>query len=107
MHFLQKIFDLAHRYRFYSITGGIFLTWVFFIDTYSVFTQIGMYRQINSLENEVEFYDQKIKQTEAQQKEVLGSPQLVEKFARERYLMKKPKETVYVLVNKDNKPIEK
>jgi cell division protein DivIC len=38
---------------------------------------------------------------------VMGNKKLVEKFAREKYLMKKPKEEIFVIVDEENQPIEK
>jgi cell division protein FtsB len=37
----------------------------------------------------------------------MGNPALLEKYAREKYFMKRPKEDVFVIVDQDNQPIEK
>jgi len=37
----------------------------------------------------------------------MGNKKLVEKFAREKYLMKKPQEEIFVIVGEDNQPLEK
>jgi cell division protein DivIC len=39
--------------------------------------------------------------------EVMGNKKLIEKFAREKYLMKRPNEEIFVIVDEDNQPIEK
>ncbi|TAH14715.1 MAG: septum formation initiator family protein, partial [Runella slithyformis] len=37
----------------------------------------------------------------------LSSDKLREKYAREKYFMKKPTEDVFVIVNEQNEPLEK
>jgi cell division protein FtsB len=37
---------------------------------------------------------------------VIGNPALLEKYAREKYLMKKPKQDIFVIVDEANQPIE-
>lgn len=66
-----------------------------------------MYRELGRLEDEKKYYIQKIKEVETERIEVMGNKKLVEKFAREKYLMKKPKEEIFVIVDEDNQPIEK
>lgn len=69
-------------------------------------SMLSLRKKIVELEDEVAFYDEKIKEVEQDKKEVLGSHSLQEKFAREKYFMKKADEEVFVIVDKDNKPIE-
>ena len=98
---------LLHKYRFYTLTfAGLFL-WMLFFDINDIFTQIKMYRELGRLEDEKKYYIEKIKEVEKERIEVMGNKKLVEKFAREKYLMKKPKEEIFVIVDEDNQPIEK
>ncbi len=50
------------------------------------------------MEAEKEFYEQQIKQVNQDREELLTNDQQLEKVAREKYLMKKPEEDVYVIV---------
>jgi cell division protein FtsB len=59
-----------------------------------------MSRQISQLEDQKEFYLEKKEKIKAEREELVSNPQLLEKFARERYLMKKPTEDIYVIVEK-------
>jgi cell division protein FtsB len=52
---------------------------------------------LRSLESEKEYYRQKIAEVEKDRKELLTNKELLEKFAREKYLMKKEKEDVFVI----------
>jgi cell division protein DivIC len=98
---------LLHKYRFYTLTFTGLLVWMLFFDVNDVWTQIKMYRELGRLEDEKKYYVQKIKEVEKERIEVMGNKKLVEKFAREKYLMKKPQEEIFVIVDEDNQPIEK
>lgn len=41
----------------------------------------------------------------SEEREVMGNEASIEKFAREKYYMKKEGETVFILVDKKDKPI--
>ena len=54
----------------------------------------------NFFDIQKEFYKQKKVQVQQERKELFGNPELLEKIAREKYLMKKPTEDLYVVVEK-------
>ena len=60
-----------------------------------------MASKLRALENEKEYYAEKIKEVEKDRKELMGTPELLEKFAREKYLMKKPGEEIFVIDTKE------
>jgi cell division protein DivIC len=90
--------------NFYLITGLVFLVWMLFFDANDLVSQWRKSRKLGELEAEKEYYQQKIVEVTAEREELKSNPQLLEKFARENYLMKRPTETVYIVVNK---PVEK
>ncbi len=49
------------------------------------------------MEEEKSYYEEKVKEVEQDRKELMGNDELLEKFAREKYLMKKKTEDVYVI----------
>ena len=57
-----------------------------------------MSSQLKDLENEREYYQQKIIEVQAERDALLKDRVKLEKFAREHYLMKKPTEDIYILV---------
>jgi cell division protein FtsB len=59
-----------------------------------------MSRQISQLEDQKEFYLEKKEKIKAEREELVSNSELLEKFAREKYLMKKPTEDIYVIVEK-------
>ncbi len=90
---LPKIFK-----NFYFLFTVGFLIWMMFLDANDLGTQIQRSRRQSVLEKEKEFYQQKIRQVEKEREELLSNDELLEKFSREKYLMKKPGEDVYVIV---------
>jgi len=57
-----------------------------------------MKRQLIRLEEDKEYYTEKIEEVKMEREALIGNKQKLEKFARENYLMKKPSEDVYILV---------
>ena len=101
----QKIF---HRLRNFYVASGLgLLLWMTFFDANDLPTQIRNWWKLRELDGDAKFYQTKIKDIQTKRQEVLGNDQLHEKFARENYLMKKPGEDVFVIVDEHNEPLEK
>lgn len=71
-----------------------------FIDSNSVIIHLRLTKKLWDLENQKEYYQEKKQQIKAEREELMSNAELLEKFARERYLMKKPTEDLYVVVEK-------
>ena len=98
---------LRYLRNFYVATGLGLLVWMTFFDANDLPTQIRNRWQLYKLDEEAKFYQAKIEAVQKERREVLGSDQLREKFAREKYLMKKEGEEVFVIVDENNEPLEK
>ncbi len=98
---------LRYLRNFYVATGLGLLVWVTFFDANDLPTQIRNWWKLHELDDESKFYQAKIKSVQIEREEILGNDQLREKFAREKYLMKKEGEDVFVIVDEHNEPIEK
>ena len=96
MEILKRIFS-----NFYIIIGVIFLVWLTFFDSNDLYTQLKQTAKLKGLEDEKEFYVEKIAEVKADREELLSNDELLEKFARENYLMKKPTEDIYVIVENE------
>ncbi|MCK5206683.1 MAG: septum formation initiator family protein [Cyclobacteriaceae bacterium] len=83
---------------FYFITGMLFIFWMLFLDSNDVYTQNRLRRQLKTLNREKEFYQQKIEEVKQEREQLLTDTEALEKFAREKYLMKKESEDLYVIV---------
>jgi len=73
-----------------------FATWMLFLDNYSYFDHRVLNNQIEELEDNKTYYQEEIKKDEAQIKQ-LKNPEQVEKYAREKYYMKKDSEDIYLI----------
>ena len=84
--------------NFYVVTGLIFLTWMIFLDSNDFISRFKLSSKLRSLENEKIYYEDKIKEVEKERNELFGDRESLEKFAREKYLMKKENEDVFIIV---------
>lgn len=96
MHF----FDRVPRFlrSFYFLTGLGFLIWMFIFDANDFVRQYQMYAEWQRVQVERDYYLREIEKVKKDRAELLSSPELLEKFARENYIMKRPGEDVFVLV---------
>lgn len=82
---------------FYFIGTMIFLIWMLFLDSNDFISQYKSTQRLQELEEEKAYYEKKIGEVEKDRQELMGNDELLEKFAREKYLMKKKSEDVYVI----------
>lgn len=104
MNFVKRLF--WGEYRFYSISTSVLFVWMFVLDSNDLTIQYRLWSELSDMKAEKAFYQQKIKELEKEKRMVIGNPALLEKYAREKYLMKKPKQDIFVIVDETNKPIE-
>lgn len=83
--------------NFYVVTGLLFFIWLLLLDSNDLISRFKMTAKVNSLENEKEFYLEKITEVEKDRAELLTNKELLEKFAREKYLMKKESEDIFII----------
>ncbi|MFZ6009363.1 MAG: FtsB family cell division protein [Bacteroidota bacterium] len=84
--------------NFYMVTGAIFFMWVLCLDSNNLITRFQLTSKLSSLEDEKEYYEKKIQDVEKDREELFGTRELVEKFAREKYLMKKETEDIFIVI---------
>jgi cell division protein DivIC len=84
--------------NFYIVSGLIFLIWMLFLDSNDFISRYKLTAKLRSLEGEKEYYTEKIKEVEKDREELMGNRELLEKFAREKYLMKKETEDIFIVV---------
>ncbi len=83
--------------NFYFIIGVIFIIWMLFIDSNDLYSQFKKRGKLKELEQQKAYYTQMIKEVQKDREELLSNNELLEKFAREKYLMKKESEDLYIL----------
>ncbi len=85
------------------LSGTFFVLWMLFFDRNDLMSQYQYWSQLNKLESEKAFYTKEIKKTRKDLYELNTNPRMLEKFARERYLMKKENEDIFVIVKESSK----
>jgi cell division protein FtsB len=68
-----------------------------FLDSNDLISRFKMSSKLRSLDREKEFYQEKIADVEKDRTELLTNKELLEKFAREKYLMKKESEDLFII----------
>ena len=74
----------------------VFLVWMTFFDENNFISQVQNRMKLGELVEEQEHYVREIEQSDADLKLLQNDKELLEKFARERYLMKKENEDIFV-----------
>ena len=104
MQFLRHFRFLKNFYLASSI--GL-LVWLLFFELTSIPDQFKNWWKLQELESEKEYYAEQIELLQKEQASTLGTDKLMEKYAREKYFMKKDSEDVYVLVDEKGEAFEK
>ncbi|MEM9895953.1 MAG: septum formation initiator family protein [Bacteroidota bacterium] len=86
--------------NFYVLASLFFLTWLLFIDSNDLLLQSSLIQKEKKLKQTKEFYEEQILEIKNQHEALANNPKLLEKLAREKYLMKKKDEDLYILVEK-------
>lgn len=81
----------------YLITTLALATWIIFFDRNDAFTQYDLYAQVQRLKSERDYYKQDIEKNRQMILELQTNQEVLEKYAREVHLMKKPNEDVFVI----------
>lgn len=84
----------------YVLGTLFFIFWMFFIDSNNVINQFKLSSKLRDLNDQKEFYQERKEIIKEEREELMSNPELLEKFAREKYLMKKKTEDLYVIVEK-------
>lgn len=80
----------------YLVILTVFVVWMLFFDENSYLTHREFNKEINELERWIDYHKQKIAEDKETIKKLQDSLEL-ERYAREKYLMKKENEDVYII----------
>ena len=89
---LKKIFTNK-----YLITGIAFAVWIMFFDRNDLPSQISRIRELNKIERNEKNMAVQIVNAQKELKLLKTNPETLEKYAREKYLMKKDNEDLYIV----------
>ena len=92
---LLTIWNYIRRHK-YMITVLIFMVVIGFLDENSLIQRVKHRSEISALNGEIEKYRKQYEEDTEKLKELTTNPEALEKIAREKYLMKKPDEDIFV-----------
>ncbi|MBN8696278.1 MAG: septum formation initiator family protein [Bacteroidetes bacterium] len=93
---MKKVLPILRNKYLLTIVG--LAVWIAFFDKNDLKTQLELRDDVKKLEEERNYYATEIKQITSDIKELNTNPKTLEKFAREKYLMKKDNEDIFVIV---------
>ncbi|RCH56910.1 septum formation initiator family protein [Mucilaginibacter hurinus] len=83
--------------KFFLVTVA-FAAWLIFFDKNDLLSHYEYHQQLEKLKAERDFYQKETDKVTKDLDELSSNPQQLEKFAREKYLMKKDNEDVFLVV---------
>jgi len=92
--------------NFYTATLVAWLVWILVLDNNNLRVVISNRMKMKELEKEKSVLKEKIGQVKKERDEVFGNPKMLEKWAREKFMMRRPNEDVYVIIDENNEPAE-
>jgi cell division protein FtsB len=94
MQAIKKIIPFVANRYFISILA--FVLWMLFFDQRNFFLQKDRAAELEKLEQAKGYYEKEISTTQEQLNNLQSNPGAVEKYARERYLLRREGEEVYI-----------
>ena len=80
----------------YVIVLAFFIVWMLFLDNTSYMEHRILNKQLNELEDNKKYYKEEIRKDSIDIK-LLNNPDQIEKYAREKYYMKRDSEDIYII----------
>ncbi len=80
----------------YLLSIAAFVVWIIFFDENNMFIQRQRTQELNELNSKVEYYRQQVAETRQELKDLQNDPVVLEKYAREKYFMKRDNEEVFI-----------
>ena len=82
----------------YFLSALAFVVWMLFFDKNDMLSQYEYRTEVNKLQVEKDFYEKEITHVKKDLDELTTDLNTAEKFAREKYFMKKDNEDVFVII---------
>lgn len=98
---LLKIWRILRNY--YVLATLVFVVWVGFIDTDNFISQRKQRKEVDDLLAKKKFYTEEIQKMKKLSNDLATNKEAMERYGRETYLMKKPNEDIFLVVNEPSK----
>lgn len=99
--FLKKRIVPILKSKYFLTTLGL-AVWIIFFDKNDLVSQRKLTEDLNNLKKERDYFQSEITKSEKDMMELRTNPENLEKFAREKYLMKKDNEDIFVIVEEQS-----
>lgn len=86
----------------YAVALIVFFIWIMFFDRNRVINQVRLIGHLNDLKGEREYYQEEIHADSAALHVLESDKEELERFAREKYLMKKDNEDVFLVLESED-----
>lgn len=100
MSFIKDTFKIFRNKYIFSITA--FIAFMLFIDHNDFFIQWSRKSDLKKIKETKIFYTKKIEETQQQLANLENNPAALEKYAREKYLLKRDNEDIFIFEKSKN-----
>ncbi len=83
------------RNKYFLVTTG-FIVWIFFFAEYDVISQYKQRQELKEMKEKIIYLESEVEKLHAEKIAVQSDSNTLEKYAREKYFMKKKNEEVFV-----------
>ena len=95
---MSRFIDFVKVFRNkYAISLVVFAIWIAFFDRNDLFTQWDRKKELQKLEESSAFYEKEIAATKKDLMDLNTTPAMLEKFAREKFFLKRPNEDIFLV----------
>lgn len=82
----------------YLLVLVLFFVWIIFFDQNNLIYRLQNEIELYSLKQDKQYYEEEIKNTHQMKEELFSNEEKLEKFAREKYKMKKDDEEIFIIL---------
>jgi cell division protein DivIC len=101
MKLLTVTFRILRNKFLLALTA--FIVWMLFFDRNDMFTQMERRGELREMKESKAFYQKQITENQAFSKDLQYNAAAIEKYAREKYLMKRDNEDLFIVQPLENK----
>lgn len=99
MEFKEILKKFSNKYLIVTL---IFAVVIIFTDKYNIFNQIKNYRELKEARKQLEFYENEIAKEQKFLDSLHKDSIMLERIAREKYMMKRDNEVIYIIEAKED-----
>lgn len=82
----------------YALIAMIFVVYIGFFDAHDMISQVKIRMKISRLNSQIDYLEKDSREAEMRINELTSDRQALEKFAREKYRMKRENEDIFVII---------